>query len=98
VGFAALACACERATPAACAATVPKAIARRLARSCGLVTHAAAVPGRARRLVTRAGALFGRASRLAGGGKGISDPACARALEAMLHDDAERARLVRDSL
>jgi hypothetical protein len=99
-GFAALACVCERAAPAACAGETPlKSLAKRARRACRIIARADGAPARKRtKLLGRVGALFGRAAKIAtknAGQRGMSE-ACGAALAERFTDDQSRALAVRE--
>lgn len=90
-GYAAVACVCDRATPAACETGMPELVARRLARACERIERAAdGDPGVARRHLVRAATQFGRAARVAE--RRLDDGPCADALASLLADGQARAR------
>ncbi|HEV7731547.1 MAG TPA: choice-of-anchor Q domain-containing protein [Candidatus Binatia bacterium] len=86
-------CACDRSSPAACAADgFPPAVSRRTARACGLLDRAAGA-SRPNRLLRRAAHTWAGAAKLATRRRvaGSRTPDCRSAIATDLHDAERRA-------
>src|SRR5262249_47569442 len=96
-GVAAVACACERPPPSACAGAVPKGVANRLTRACTQIQSATQAPRRIRRNrnLARAIGILDGARRVARRLARRDKTGCDAQLVVAVSDVDQRAKLAR---